>query len=143
MLDSEQFLEYATVYDYLYGTSCSYVEESLANGLDVILEIDWQGARQVRRRSPDCVSIFVLPPSRDALCERLRTRAQDEASVIARRMEKAVSEMSHFSEADFVVINDEFAQTVEQLENIIRSSQFRTSIQRVRLSSLLESLLAE
>jgi len=114
-----QFLEYAQVFDNFYGTGRRPVESELARGHHVVLEIDWQGARQVRRAMPECVSVFVLPPSRLALEQRLRNRATDSEEVIARRLQDAVSDMSHWSEFDYVVVNDDFERAVGELVQIV------------------------
>jgi guanylate kinase len=114
-----QFLEYARVFDNLYGTARAPVEARLAKGGDIVLEIDWQGARQVRASMPDCVTIFILPPTREALEKRLRSRATDSQEVIARRLRDAVSDMSHWREFDYVVVNDDFEQAVADLMAIV------------------------
>jgi guanylate kinase len=114
-----QFLEHARVFDNLYGTAREPVETRLAQGGDIVLEIDWQGARQVRAAMPDCVTIFILPPSREALEKRLRSRATDSPEVIARRLRDAVSDMSHWREFDYVVVNDDFEQAVGDLMAIV------------------------
>jgi guanylate kinase len=114
-----ELLESAVVFDNLYGTSRSQVEEHLANGDDVILEIDWQGARQVRDSMPDCVSIFILPPSREELEKRLRGRRTDTDEVIARRLADALGDMSHWDEFGYVIINDDLDVAVNELEAIL------------------------
>jgi guanylate kinase len=114
-----ELLESATVFDNLYGTSRSQVEKHLADGDHVILEIDWQGAQQVRESMPDCTTIFILPPSRVELERRLRGRKTDSDAVIARRLSDALGDMSHWDEFDFAIINDEIAEAVRQLEEII------------------------
>jgi guanylate kinase len=114
------FLEHAQVYDNFYGTSRQGVEALLASGHDVILEIDWQGARQVREAQPDCRSIFILPPSRRSLEERLRNRRTDTEEVIQRRLRDSIADMSHFAEFDQVVVNDDFESAVSHLLEIIR-----------------------
>ena len=114
-----QFLEHARVFDNLYGTARAPVETHLAQGGDIVLEIDWQGARQVRSAMPDCVTIFILPPSREALEKRLRSRATDSPQVIARRLRDAVSDMSHWREFDYVVVNDDFEKAVADLVAIV------------------------
>jgi guanylate kinase len=136
------FLEHAQVFDNFYGTSRSAVESQLARGLDVILEIDWQGARAVRLLLPDTVSIFILPPSRAALAQRLAARGQDDAGVIARRMRDAVSEMSHYDEYDYLVINDVFDQARDELAAIIQAQRLALAPQALRHAGLLASLLA-
>jgi guanylate kinase len=114
-----QFLEHARVFDNLYGTARAPVEARLARGGDIVLEIDWQGARQVRAAMPDCVTIFILPPSREALEKRLQSRATDSPQVIARRLRDAVSDMSHWREFDYVVVNDDFERAVADLMAIV------------------------
>jgi guanylate kinase len=140
--DSEGFFEWAQVFDNYYGTSKEGVEHQLAKGLDVILEIDWQGARQVKFLVESAVSIFVLPPSTDALRERLTGRGQDEASVIERRMQSARDEIIHYNVADFVVLNDVFDEALSDLESIIFSQQPSQTPQSKRLTSVIADLLA-
>ena len=140
--DSEGFFEWAQVFDNYYGTSKEGVKHKLAKGLDVILEIDWQGARQVKFLVESAVSIFVLPPSTDALRERLTGRGQDEASVIERRMQSARDEIIHYNEADFVVLNDVFDDALSDLESIIYSQQPSQTPQSERLTSVIADLLA-
>ena len=125
MIESGAFLEHAQVFDNFYGTSQQHVEQQLLNGMDVILEIDWQGARQVRRLITDAVSIFILPPSTAVLRQRLESRGQDDKTVIDRRMRDAVSEMSHYAEFDYMVVNDDFEQALQQLRCIIRANRQR------------------
>jgi guanylate kinase len=119
LVSDGQFLEHARVFDNLYGTARAPVETRLAQGGDIVLEIDWQGARQVRAAMPDCVTIFILPPSREALEKRLRSRATDSPEVIARRLRDAVSDMSHWREFDYVVVNDDFENAVADLVAIV------------------------
>jgi len=140
--DSEGFFEWAQVFDNYYGTSKESVEYQLAKGLDVILEIDWQGARQVKSLVESAVSIFVLPPSTEALRERLTGRGQDDASVIERRMQSARDEIIHYIEADFVVLNDVFNEALSDLESIIYSQQPAQTPQSERLASVIADLLA-
>ncbi|MCK5479748.1 MAG: guanylate kinase [Gammaproteobacteria bacterium] len=142
MVDRGEFLEHAQVFDNYYGTSQKGVEDQLSRGLDVILEIDWQGARQVRKLVPGAVAIFILPPSRQALEERLKGRGQDDTAVIERRMRDAVGEMSHYSEYDYLVINDEFQLACDELAAIIRGNRLRIEGQMSRHVDLLSSLLA-
>ena len=113
------FLEHARVFDNQYGTGLEQLKDKLAAGQDVMLEIDWQGARQVRRALPDCRSIFILPPSREALRERLNGRGTDSPAVIERRLADAVTDMGHYGEFDYVVVNDEFPMAVDQLVQIV------------------------
>jgi guanylate kinase len=143
MVAAGEFLEYARVFDNLYGTSRTHVLDSLAAGTDVILEIDWQGGRQVREAITDCVSIFILPPSRGELERRLRGRNQDSNGVIARRMQEAVKEMSHFREYDYVLVNDTFDDALADLRAIVRARRLRCSVQAARLGRRVNELLAE
>jgi len=136
------FLEHAQVFGNYYGTSRNWVNERLAQGCDVILEIDWQGAAQIQRLVPEAISIFILPPSRNALEERLTTRGQDHAEVIAARMAKAVNEMSRYEQADYLVINDKFEQALADLQAILRSTQLRLVVQKQRNQALLDELLS-
>ncbi len=137
------FLEHAEVFGNLYGTSQSTVERTLAEGYDLILEIDWQGAQQVRRALPQARSIFILPPSREALRERLTNRGQDEDSVIEGRMTQAIDEMSHYVEYDFLVINDDFHTALDDLKAIMRSGRLDIAHQQNRHTPLLTALLSE
>ena len=142
MLARAEFLEHARVFGNLYGTSRLGVEQELAGGTDVILEIDWQGARQVKALLPLTCSIFIMPPSRATLEQRLQSRGQDDADVIARRMAEAVEEMSHYEDGDYLVVNDDFDTALNQLEAIIVSQRLRTGLQKQRMASLLDDLLA-
>lgn len=136
------FLEHAQVFDNFYGTARANIEQRLAAGVDVILEIDWQGARQVRTQFPDSIGVFILPPSRPALEERLRGRGQDGEEVIARRMRDAVSEISHYAEFDYLVINDDFSTALAELAAIVTARRLRTEIQTSRHAAMLQALLA-
>lgn len=142
MLERTEFLEHAQVFGNLYGTSQTWVSRQLAEGIDVILEIDWQGAQQVKRLMPETRSIFILPPSRAALEQRLTARGQDDGDIIAARMAEAVEEMSHYIESDYLVINQDFDTALEQLEAVIGSQHLRTSRQQVALAQLLQDLLS-
>lgn len=142
MLSESAFLEHAQVFDNFYGTSQAWLEQTLAEGFDLILEIDWQGAQQVRRLMPEARSIFILPPSQEALRQRLNNRGQDSEEIIERRMRDAVSEMSHYIEYDYVVINDDFDTALEDLQAIFRGNQLSLSAQSQRHQELLEKLLA-
>jgi guanylate kinase len=137
-----EFLEHARVFDNNYGTSRGFVESQLAQGHDVLLEIDWQGAQQVRRAMPDCVSIFVLPPARQALAERLARRATDTAEVIRRRLQDAAADMSHYNEFDYVVVNDDFDRAVADLKRIVDGKAEDLKSSRAELRPLLAELLA-
>ncbi|MHB0775089.1 guanylate kinase [Halomonas sp. WWR20] len=142
MIAHGDFFEHARVFDNYYGTSRSAVQALLDAGTDVILEIDWQGARQVRRQMPDAVSVFILPPSREALRERLSGRGTDDDTTIHRRMRDAVSEMSHFDEYDHVIINDTFVHAVAELECLVHAERTRLARVRARHPALLEALLS-
>jgi guanylate kinase len=142
MLSRNAFLEHARVYQHFYGTSQAWVEEKLRTGDHVILEIDWQGAQQIKRQRPDSVAIFILPPSRTALEQRLNSRGQDDASVIAQRMDQAVDEISHYPEADFIVVNDDFELALVELQCIVDSQGLQTESQIIRHQSLLTELLS-
>ncbi|NQD92443.1 guanylate kinase [Pseudomonas sp. CrR25] len=142
MLERNEFLEHAQVFDNLYGTSQAWVEQTLAEGFDLILEIDWQGAQQVRRLMPQSRSIFILPPTQEALRHRLTNRGQDSGEIIERRMHEAVSEMSHYVEYDYLVINDDFAHALSDLKAIFRANQLLQGAQQQRHSGLLGELLA-
>jgi guanylate kinase len=142
MVSGDAFFEHARVFDNFYGTSKQGVIDQLGAGLDVILEIDWQGARLIREQMPDAVSIFILPPSCEALQQRLQDRGQDDDAVIARRMRDAVSEMSHYDEYHYLVINDVFQAAVDELAAIMLSHRLRLPVQRRRHAGLLAELLA-
>ncbi len=141
LVDEGAFLEHALVFDNHYGTSRHQLREKLAAGHDVILEIDWQGARQVRDALPGCRSIFILPPSREALRQRLTARATDSPAVIERRLADAVADMSHWREFDFVVVNDDFGRAVEDLAAIIGGRGGAHSASRPELAPVLANLL--
>ncbi len=141
-LERDEFLEHAEVFGNLYGTSQRWLEETLAEGYDLILEIDWQGAQQVRRLMPHAKSIFILPPTQEALRQRLNNRGQDSDEIIEKRMREAVSEMSHYVEYDYLVINDDFAHALIDLQSIFRANQLKQRTQQQRHARLLSELLA-
>lgn len=132
MVKKEAFLEHAEVFGYSYGTSSEQVLHALEKGLDVILEIDWQGAQQVRKLFDNVVSIFILPPSYEILLERLAQRGQDSAEIIQYRMEKAHHEIAHYPEFDFIVFNDDFDDCLKQIQSIITAQRLRYSQQSWR-----------
>ncbi len=136
-----EFLEHAQVFDNNYGTSRAFVEAQLAQGHDVLLEIDWQGAQQARRAMPDCVSIFVLPPARQTLAERLARRATDTQDVIRRRLKDAAGDMAHYQEFDYAVVNDDFDRAASDLKRIIEGKGEDLRSNRPELKPLLEELL--
>ena len=143
MVADDEFLENARVFDNCYGTARSSVESLLTSGKHVILEIDWQGARQVKEKLPDTMGIFILPPSREQLEQRLRTRGTDDETVIARRMRDADREMSHFHDAEYLVINDNFEQALFDLEAIIHSQGLTRERQAAKNQPLIASIRAE
>ncbi len=142
MRDAGAFLESATVFDNSYGTSSENVLAQLQQGIDVILEIDWQGAEQVRRNFPDSTSIFILPPSKATLEQRLRGRGQDNDEVIARRMRDAKNEMSHYIEFDYLIVNDQFDVALTDLAAIIVARRHAIAVQKQVNLELLTELLA-
>jgi guanylate kinase len=135
------FLEYATVFGHHYGTGRDAVSNQLQQGFDVMLDIDWQGARQVKRSFPECCAIFILPPSLDELKNRLAKRGQDSAEVISKRMLQARSEIAHGSEFDYIVINDDFAAALEDIHSIVRRRRPARRGQKKRIALLLAELL--
>ncbi len=143
MIAAGDFFEYAQVHGDWKGTARQSVEPQLAAGRDVLLEIDWQGAQQVKAQVPDAVSVFILPPSRAALEERMRKRGQDSEEVIARRMANAREEMSHHADFDFVIVNEEFEVAVGEMCAIFLASRLRRGLQVRRHAGLIEALLAE
>lgn len=142
MVEHGEFLEHAEVFDNFYGTAQKSIETQLAEGLDVILEIDWQGARQVRKLMPDAISIFILPPSNEALRERLQGRGQDSEEIIERRMRDAVSESSHYDESDYLVINDDFTAALDELGQLIVTQRLKTARQAELYKKMIGDLLA-
>ncbi|MEJ2620403.1 MAG: guanylate kinase [Candidatus Thiodiazotropha sp.] len=141
MIGGGEFLEHAEVFGNYYGTSESEVRSRLEAGQDTVLEIDWQGARQVRERFPEAVSIFILPPSPEALYERLSARGQDSEAVIQGRMQQAVSEMSHYAEFDYLVINDDFKTALAELASVVTARRLRLAAQSERHSQQISALL--
>lgn len=141
MVDAGDFLEHALVFDYRYGTSKTQVESMLNEGRNVILEIDWQGAQQVRGHMPDCRSVFILPPSVAALKERLTSRGTDSPEVIARRFKDAVDDMSHWREFDFAVINDDLTVALAELADIVKNGGDRNSTSDPKLAARIDAIL--
>ncbi len=137
-----EFLEHAEVFGNRYGTAKTNIIERLQQGIDVILEIDWQGARQVRQALPEAVGIFIIPPSRETLEQRLRSRGQDSQEIIERRMRDAVNEISHYDEFDYLVVNDGFETALAELRAIILARRLRMEAQRVKLNGLLARLVS-
>ncbi|WP_144392870.1 guanylate kinase [Pleionea sediminis] len=142
MIGNGSFLEHAEVFGNYYGTSKEWIDKKLSSGIDVILEIDWQGARQVREKMPEARSVFILPPSREALEERLQGRGQDSQEVIDKRMAAAKEEMSHYKEYDYIVINDDFEQAKQELKSIFIAERLTAKHQIRRNAQLIDNLLA-
>ncbi len=141
MVEASEFFEHATVFGNMYGTSQQHLQQQLEKGMDVILEIDWQGARQVRQLMPDCKSIYIVPPSTTALRERLDARGQDDEAVIDQRMREAISEMSHYVEFDYLIINDDFDEARNDLAAIIKGNRMLHQHQQQKHADLLAQLL--
>ena len=145
-LDLQQqniFLENATVFGHYYGTSKIWVQQQLAAGRDVLLEIDWQGQQIIKQQLPVSVSIFILPPSKQALAQRLEDRAQDSQAVIDKRMQQAQAEMSHCLEYDYLIINDDFETALADLSTIIHSQRLRIRAQQHHHATLIEQLIGQ
>lgn len=142
MIDAGDFFEWANVHGDLKGTARQSVEPQLAAGRDVLLEIDWQGAQQVRKHVPDAIGVFILPPSRAALEERMRKRGQDTEATIATRLANAREEMSHYGEFDYVIVNEVFDTAVAEMCAIFTASRLRREAQAERHRDLIEGLLA-
>jgi len=142
MVEQGEFLEHAEVFGHLYGTSTGSVAAERSRGRDVILEIDYQGARQIRTRHPDAISIFILPPSRATLAQRLESRGEDAENVIQERLAKARSEIAAYGEYDYLVVNDVFQDALDDLTAIVRAERLRLERQGLRLQPLLGELLS-
>ena len=144
LIDEGIFLEYAKVFGgNYYGTSLPAIEENLAKGIDVFLDIDWQGAQQIRQKVPSVKSIFILPPSLPELERRLIGRGQDSKEVIAERMSKAISEISHYDEYDYVIVNDDFEKALKDLQSILQSERLTKAYQQKQNAMLIQQLLAK
>ncbi|SQI47086.1 Guanylate kinase [Serratia plymuthica] len=143
MIEQDAFLEHAEVFGNYYGTSRAAIEQVLSTGVDVFLDIDWQGAQQIRAKMPQARSIFILPPSKDELGRRLRGRGQDSEDVIAKRMAQAVAEMTHYAEYDYLIVNDDFDLALSDLKTIIRAERLRLGRQLLRHDALISKLLAD
>jgi len=143
LIEKGEFLEYAEVFGNYYGTSRVWIEQMLEKGIDVFLDIDWQGARQIREQMPLAQSIFILPPSNGELERRLTARGQDSDSVIAKRMAEAKSEISHYNEYDYVIVNDDFDTALMDFKAIIRAERLKQDKQTAKYKGMLDALLAE
>ncbi|KZX01706.1 guanylate kinase [Pseudoalteromonas luteoviolacea] len=142
LIDKGDFFEWAQVFENYYGTSKQAIEDQLNNGIDVFLDIDWQGARQVRDLIPEVKTVFILPPSQNELEKRLNSRGQDSQEVIAGRMAEAKSESSHYDEFDYVIVNDDFNVALAELEHIVIAARLQTKAQQTRHQNLIAQLLA-
>lgn len=142
MLVNDEFLEHATVFEHQYGTSKKQILERTEQGIDVILDIDWQGAQQIRKLWPSAITIFLLPPSLDALRERLQNRQQDNAQIIEKRMLQAQAEIEHYKEFEYLIVNKEFDVALGELKAIITAERLKKEIQVLKESKLLSFLLA-
>jgi len=140
MIEKNAFLEHAKVFGYYYGTSHQWVNEQLQNGIDVILDIDWQGA-QIIRKQMSCISIFLLPPSREALRERLMNRKREDANIIEDRLVAASSEIAHYHEFDYIIVNDKFELALDELRTIVKAQRLHFTAQAQRNKKLIENLL--
>ncbi|WGE48962.1 guanylate kinase [Actinobacillus equuli] len=143
LIEKGHFLEWAEVFGNYYGTSLPMIEKSLEKGIDVFLDIDWQGARQIRQKLPNVKTIFILPPSRAELEKRLFGRGQDSAETIAKRMAEAISEMSHYDEFDYVIVNDDFQTALGELKSILTAERLKLETQTLRHKQLIDQLLSE
>jgi guanylate kinase len=141
LIEQGAFFEHAEVFGHYYGTSKVVIEKTLRQGIDVFLDIDWQGARQVKAQIPDTATIFVAPPSKEELKRRLTERGQDSAEIIEQRMTKAVSEISHYHEFDFIVVNDDFTAALSELDAIVTTRRLRKEKQIIRHQQLFDNLL--
>ncbi len=141
MIDRGEFLEWAEVHGNFYGTSKKWIADQLAAGHDVLLEIDWQGAQQVRASFPEAIGVFILPPSMDELTRRLTGRGTDSAEVISRRLAAAQAEMRHVGEFDYVIINDQLAQALDELRTVVRASRLSFEAQRARHAALFARMI--
>jgi guanylate kinase len=141
MIANGEFLEHAQVFDNFYGTSKKQVEDILATGANVILEIDWQGAQQIRKAMPECQTIFILPPTREELEKRLRGRGTDNDEVIARRLRDSVSDMTHWKEFDYVVVNDDFDKSLQELASIVAGNGVALKCDRPELKTITARLI--
>lgn len=141
MVSENAFVEHARVFNHQYGTSFAQIKERLAAGVDIVLDIDWQGAQQIRAAFADALSVFVIPPSLDILKQRLTNRQQDNEAVIASRMQRARDEMSHYAEFDYLIVNDDFDKAASELESIVIANRLKMERQRIEQAKLLSFLL--
>lgn len=142
LMSEDEFLESAEVFGNFYGTSKGWVNANLAEGKDIILEIDWQGAKQVRSKFPEVKTIFILPPSLAALKSRLESRGQDNSEIIAKRLSQAKNEISHYEDFDYLIINDDFKTALEELKAVFLANRLNIQLARARNETLIEQLLS-
>lgn len=142
MIINKELLEYAEVFGNFYGTHASWVKEQQCKGNDIILELDWQGAQQIRQHIPEAISIFILPPSQEELRSRLEARGTDDTEIIAHRMAKATSETSHYHEFDYIIINKHFEEALSELQAVICCQRLRYENQHIRHAALVKELLS-
>lgn len=142
MIAEEVFIEHAEVFGNYYGTSKQRIKEKLKAGIDIILEIDWQGAQQVRRQFEHCTTVYILPPSRNELLSRLQERGQDSPEVISKRMDEAIQQISHYNEFNYIIVNDQFSHALGELKALIYAFRLRQTAQCRRNHNLIEALLA-
>lgn len=142
LIQKKALLEHAIVFGHYYGTSLGWVTQKIEAGIDIILEIDWQGARQIREKMPESIGIFIVPPSWEVLEKRLHLRAQDKENVIKKRMSDAKTELTHYDEYDYLILNENFSNALADLNTILRVRRLRCSIQKKELAPLLENLLS-
>ncbi|MFI4919243.1 MAG: guanylate kinase [Legionellales bacterium] len=142
MVNDDAFIEHAKVFDCLYGTSEAYITDRLGKGIDVVLDIDWQGAEQIRHLFKDAVSVFIVPPSLEVLEQRLRNRRRDNKEIIRARMLKAQDEMSHYPEFDYLIVNDDFDRAALELESIVVANRLRIARQVNKQTKLLSFLMS-
>lgn len=142
LIEQNAFVEHACVFNHFYGTSFHQIKERLSSGIDVVLDIDWQGAQQIKQAFSNAVSVFVIPPSLGVLKQRLQDRRQDNDDVIEDRMKRARDEMSHYSEFDYLIVNDDFDAAAAQLQSIVIAHRLRTARQSIQQRNLLSFLLS-
>lgn len=142
MIEQNEFVEYANVFDYHYGTSVGQIKERLQAGIDIVLDIDWQGAQQIKRLFADAVGVFVIPPSLHALKQRLIARQQDDDAIVAKRMQRAHDELIHYAEFDYLIVNDDFAKAADELRAIVIAHRLRMQRQVEEQRNLLSFLLS-
>lgn len=142
MIAANAFIEHAQVFNHFYGTSVAEINNRLANGIDVVLDIDWQGAQQIRHLFPKAISVFIIPPSLEVLKQRLQNRGQDNVQTISNRMHRAQEELSHYPEFDYLIVNDNFEQAAQELQSIVIANRLNIERQTMKIGKLLSLLLS-